>query len=129
MEIPWKTNDKPEPGQKAYVMASRFNLTSARHTQAFLLGAMRIRRQALGSDGLIGVSLRAFPLRKQYWTLSAWTGEQALREFMRAEPHGSFMRRARPWMRDAAFKFWELPPEELGAKTLWESAKEHIQAG
>ncbi|HLK01136.1 MAG TPA: hypothetical protein VKU39_14675 [Streptosporangiaceae bacterium] len=128
MEIPWTTHDKPEPGQQAFIMASRFNLTSARHTPAFLLGAIRIRRQSLDSPGMLGVSLRAFPLRKQYWTLSAWTGEQALRQFMRAEPHGGFMRRAHPWMRDATFKFWELPAGELDAKTLWDSAKKHIEA-
>lgn len=128
MEIPWKTNDKPEPGQKAYLMASRFDLKSGRHSPAFLLGAIRIWRQSLRSPGLLGVSLRAFPLHKQYWTLSAWTGEPALRQFMRTDPHSGFMRRARPWMREAAFKFWEIPAEELHAKTLWDSATERIEA-
>lgn len=109
-------------------MASRFELTSAWHSPAFLLGALRIWRQSLRSPGLLGVSLRAFPLRGQYWTLSAWTGEQALRAFMRTDPHGAFMRKARPWMRDATFRFWELPAGELDAKTLWESAQYQLAA-
>ena len=110
-------------------MASRFELKSFGRTLAFLSGAMRIRRQSLRSPGLLGMSLRAYPLRKEYWTRSAWSGEPALREFMRTDPHRTFMGIARPWCRTATFKFWELPADKLDARELWSSGQQRIADG
>src|SRR5215470_15899308 len=62
-------------GTEAYVMASRFELTSGWRSPAFLAQAVRAWRQARRSPGVLGVTLRAQPLRLSYWTLSAWTGK------------------------------------------------------
>jgi hypothetical protein len=127
MDIPWMTRGKPEPGQQAFIMASRFEVSPAWRGLAFLLHAVRVWRQALRSPGLLGVSLRAQLLRNTYWTLSAWTGEPALREFMRTDPHRTVMRKVRPWAKTATFRFWDAA--ELDPEALWASAEKRIADG
>jgi hypothetical protein len=88
MDLPWGTAGHPESntadGTEAYVMASKFELTSGWRTPAFLALAIRAWRQARRSPGALGVTLRAQPLRLSYWTLSAWTAKDALDAFARA---------------------------------------------
>jgi hypothetical protein len=74
------------------------------------------------------VTLRAQPLRRTYWTLSAWTDEAALNSFARAEPHRTIMRRARPWARTVTFRFWSVPAGELTPVKLWAEAERRISA-
>ena len=64
MDLPWSAPGTAASGQDAYVMASRFELTSAWRSPAFLAQALRARRQARRSPGVLGVSLRAQPLRR-----------------------------------------------------------------
>lgn len=132
MDIPWTVNSstaKPEPDQPAFLMASRFDLKQHWRTPAFFLSALRVFQQARRSPGLLGVSLRAHPLSKSYLTLSAWTGEPALREFMRANPHRTVMGKAKPWCAEATFRFWELPAGDINQKTLWASAEQRLADG
>jgi hypothetical protein len=77
----------PSAGRDPLIMGSRFELTSAWRSPGFLAHAMRIWRQARRSPGILGVSLRAHPLRGTFWTLSAWTDEAALQAFARTDPH------------------------------------------
>jgi len=109
-------------------MASKFELASAWQSPAFLTQAVRVWRQARRSSGICGVTLRAQPLRRTYWTLSAWTDEAALNSFARAEPHRTIMRRARPWARTATFRFWTVPAGELAPVKLWAEAERRISA-
>jgi heme-degrading monooxygenase HmoA len=94
----------------------------------FLTLSVRIWRQARRSPGMVGVSLRAFPARKTYWTLSAWADEAALREFARTDPHRTIMKRARPWTRTATFRFWTVAAGELKPESLWADAEARISA-
>ena len=115
-------------GTEAYVMASKFELTSGWRTPAFLALAIRAWRQARRSSGALGVTLRAQPLRLSYWTLSAWTGRDALDAFARAEPHRTIMRRVRPWARTATFRFWTADATQLAPDRLWAEAERRISA-
>jgi heme-degrading monooxygenase HmoA len=128
MDLPWSAADTPPAGQDAYVMASRFELTSMWRSPAFLTQAIRAWRQARRSPGVYGVTLRAEPLRRTYWTLSAWTGEAALQEFARTEPHRTIMRRVRPWAKTATFRFWAAPAGQLTPGQLWPEAERRINA-
>jgi heme-degrading monooxygenase HmoA len=128
MDLPWGAAGAPSAGGDAYVMASRFELTSAWWSPAFLVQALRVWRQARRSPGVLGVSLRAEPLRRRYWTLSAWTDEAALRAYARTDPHRTVMRRVRPWAKTATFRFWTVPAEELAAPRLWAEAERRIGA-
>ena len=146
MDLPWGTAGRPvtastadsavdgaadraavraADGTEAYVMASKFELTSGWRTPAFLALAIRAWRQARRSSGVLGVTLRAQPLRLSYWTLSAWTGKDAL---ARAEPHRTIMRRVRPWAKTATFRFWTADAAQLAPDRLWAEAERRISA-
>lgn len=128
MDLPWSAAGTPPAGQDAYVMASRFELTSIWRSPAFLTQAVRAWRQARRSPGVCGVTLRAELLQRRYWTLSAWTGEAALQEFARTEPHRTIMRRVQPWARTATFRFWTAPAGQLTPGQLWPEAERRINA-
>lgn len=130
MKTPWLTRNKPVAGQDALVMGSRFVLESPWRVPAFVGHAFRAWRQALGAQGNLGVSLNAQPLRLTFWTLSAWSSEQAMRDFVRAEPHRTTMRKAGPWSRESTFKTWSVPAEQVpadrAAAGLWAEARKRI---
>ncbi len=128
MDLPWSAAWHAAGRQDACVMASRFELTSIWRSPAFLTQAVRAWRQARRSPGVYGVTLRAELLQRRYWTLSAWTGEAALREFAGAEPHRTIMRRVRPWARTATFRFWTAPAGQLTPGQLWPEAERRINA-
>jgi hypothetical protein len=128
VDLPWGAAGAQPAGKDAYVMASKFELTSAWRSPAFLAQAVRAWRQARRSSGICGVTLRAQPLRRTYWTLSAWTDEAALSGFARTEPHRTIMRRVRPWARTATFRFWTVPAGELTPAKLWAEAERRISA-
>jgi hypothetical protein len=133
MDLPWGTAGRPTAdsaaeGAQAYVMASKFELTSGWRTPAFLAQSVRAWRQARRSPGVLGVTLRAQPLRLSYWTLSAWSGKDALNAFARAEPHRTIMRRVRPWAKTATFRFWTVDAARLTPDRLWAEAERQISA-
>jgi heme-degrading monooxygenase HmoA len=66
-----------------------------------------IRKQLAGADGLVGYTLRAKPLARDYWTLSVWQDETALRAFMRTPPHVGVMSSLRPLMGPTKFVTWQ----------------------
>ena len=53
------------------------------------------------TDGLVAYSLRAQPFATTFWTLSAWTDDDALGAFVREMPHVSVMAKLRPHMEAA----------------------------
>ncbi|MBV9379546.1 MAG: DUF3291 domain-containing protein [Streptosporangiaceae bacterium] len=128
MELPWAAIGTPSAGQDSLVMGSRFELRSAWRSPAFFAQALRIWRQARRSPGIVGVSLRAQPLRGTFWTLSAWADEQALQAFARTDPHRTIMRRVRPWAKTATFRFWTVAADKLFPAQLWAEAEARITA-
>ncbi|MBY6540368.1 DUF3291 domain-containing protein [Rhodococcus sp. BP-349] len=88
------------------VMASRFELASSRHVLRFLVASLRIHRQVRRSDGAIGVALIARPVRREFYTLSAWRDRDAIDAMVSAEPHRSVMETFRQHTADAEFTFW-----------------------
>lgn len=123
--LPWTTPESALPGvEAAVVMASRLELRSTRHVPGFLRAAMAIRKQALGSPGALGVSLVAQPVRRTFWTLSAWADRAVLDAFVGAEPHRTMMRTYRPRMRGAEFTFYDQPVGSLPPS--WEDARRRL---
>jgi quinol monooxygenase YgiN len=118
VEIPWTRIEQPGAGPEAIVMSSVFELKTPLRAPAFLMYAMRLWRQARRSPGILGVSLRAQPLKGTFRTLSAWTDEQALASFARTDPHAAALNRIRPWTKSSTFRFWSVPVGELTAGTF-----------
>ena len=123
--LPWATAERPaDPSATAVLMTSRFKLRRWRDVLPFFLDSMRIHRQVRAADGAYGVSLEAHPLRREFFTLSAWRDDAAVRALVAAEPHRSAMRRYRPAMAESAFRFWTVPVTAL--PPAWDEAKRRL---
>jgi hypothetical protein len=115
----------PQADGPVTVMASRLELHRGRDVPSFLVGAMRIRRQVLVSQGALGVSLVAKPLRRTFWTLSAWQDQSALRATVGQEPHVTVMKHFRPRMAASSFVTWTTEPSALPVP--WDEALRRLE--
>jgi heme-degrading monooxygenase HmoA len=91
------------------VLASSLPARDYAATPALFRGANATKRQLRDAEGLVGFSLLARPLRKQYGSLSVWRDEAALQEFARSSPRGQLMRDLAPRMGETAFVRWTIP--------------------
>jgi hypothetical protein len=124
--LPWAASNSPQPRDGTVtVMASRLELRRLRDVPSFLTGAMRIRRQMLGSPGALGVSLIARPLRRTFWTLSAWQDRAALGAVVGREPHRRIMNHFRPRMAGSSFVTWTAPATAL--PVAWDEALRRLE--
>jgi hypothetical protein len=122
--LPWKAIRQPDPEATYFVMATHLPLTGHRHIPRFLADTARIRRQLAASDGLVGYSLDARPLRKRFGTVSAWESREDAQAFARAEPHATIMR-ARPGrMGPSRFRSWEASGRQVPVS--WAEARAHL---
>lgn len=111
--LPW-TSPVPVPAHApASVMASRFEVRSLADVPRFLLGSLAAWRQVTTAPGAYGASLVARPLKRTFYTLSAWRDRDALYAYARAEPHRGIMEGLRPVMRGSTFAFWETTTDDL----------------
>jgi hypothetical protein len=127
--LPWTTpsgETGPRDDTDAVLMASRFDLRTLRDVPGFLLAAMRIRRQMLAAQGVLGVSLIAKPAHKTFFTLSAWQDRNALDAAVAREPHAQTMTRFHPRMAAARFVFWTAARSELPPS--WPDALDRLHA-
>jgi hypothetical protein len=119
---PWVTCHRPDPDREYLVLLTELPLKRFRDVGAFLLYTWRIQRQLHRTPGLLGYSLRARIFKRQFWTLSVWAGEAALRQFVGANPHAQVMTALREKMDQTRFVRWnmrgaEFPPRWREALT------------
>lgn len=108
MDLPWTTRADMQPGSEYLVMASHLPLKRLTSTVGFFRAVSAIRKQLAVADGLVGYTLRAKPLARDYWTLSVWRDETALRAFMRTPPHVGVMTSLSPVMGPTKFIRWAI---------------------
>ncbi|MEU9159299.1 DUF3291 domain-containing protein [Streptomyces sp. NPDC048424] len=120
-DIPWSTPTQAAPDAEVYVMASRFETATLAGAVRFFLKTPGIVLQIRKAPGAHGVALRARVLRRTFLTLSAWEDRDALYRFARSEPHRSSSRKAAAFMKESAFTFWTVRPDELPIG--WEEAE------
>lgn len=87
----------------SWIPARRYGATSR-----MFRGASAVREQLATTPGLVGFSLLARPVRKQYATLSLWENDAALATFSRSERHGRWMEELAPEMGDTKFVRWTI---------------------
>jgi quinol monooxygenase YgiN len=102
-DLPWTARAEMEPGTGYLVMASHLPLKRVTATVRFFRAVSAVRKQLATAEGLIGYTLRAKPLARDYWTLSVWTDATALRQFMRTPPHVQIMTSLKPVMGPTKF--------------------------
>jgi hypothetical protein len=125
-DLPWVAVANPEPSKEYVALATYLPLRRLSSTFVFVWDVQRVREQLGRTHGLIAYSLRARPLRGEYWTLSVWESERALLEFVRDQPHGGVMGTLRSRMGPTAFVRWRTS----GASPLpaWEDATARLTA-
>ena len=111
--LPWTVPNTPPPGTEVYVFASRFETRTLWGALRFLAGTPAVWRQVRRSPGVHGATLKAKPLKRTFWTLSAWESKAALQDFVRAGAHGPTARGLAPQMRDASFTTWQASSDDL----------------
>ena len=113
-----------EPGRGYLVMASHLPLKRIVSTGRFFRAVSAVRKQLGGAEGLVGYTLRAKPLARDYWTLSVWRDRAALEEFMRTPPHERAMSSLKPLMATTTFVQWEITAED--GRPSWAEALERL---
>jgi quinol monooxygenase YgiN len=123
-DIPWTSTSEMEPGTEYLVMASHLPLRSVRATLRFFRAVSVVRKQLRSADGLVGYTLRAKPLARDYWTLSVWTDRAALQAFMRTPPHLGVMSSLKPFMEPTKFVQWQTTAAD--GRPGWSEALERL---
>ena len=75
----------------------------------------------------------AQPARKTFWTLSAWTGDEAIGRFVGEQPHRTIMAKYHNRLDGAEFTTWTvdaatLPGARSNARALWSDGKGRLAA-
>ncbi|NKQ25556.1 DUF3291 domain-containing protein [Streptomyces galbus] len=120
----WTTVHTPAPDAEAFVMASRLEVRSLSDVPRFFVKSLASWKQVCSAPGAYGASLIAEPLKRTFWTLSAWQDKDALYTYARTEPHKSIMIGLRPTMKDSVFTFWQVPAAQLPID--WSDAKRRL---
>jgi quinol monooxygenase YgiN len=110
---PWRTFGSPEPEREYLALLSYLPLKSYWRIPHFLLYTAQVVRQLASAEGMLGYSVLARPLSKQFWTLSAWKNEAALRSFIQCPPHVRIMTALTPHMGETKFVRWMVKGSEL----------------
>lgn len=108
LSSPWLAISQPDTDGEYLVLASYLPLERFTTIPRFLRYTRSIRDQLTRTGGLVGYSLRASFSTKEFWTVSAWTDEQALAAFVRADPHGAIMAALADRMGETRFARWRM---------------------
>ncbi|MFG2882209.1 DUF3291 domain-containing protein [Streptomyces sp. NPDC048297] len=111
--LPWSAPATPPAGAEVHVFASRFETRTLAGAFRFFLRTPAVWRQVGRAPGAYGATLKAQPLRRTFWTLSAWESPDALRAFARSGAHRPGARGLAPEMRDAKFVSWQVSGDDL----------------
>jgi hypothetical protein len=108
MKSPWKSVHDLDPDVEYLVLASSIPPKRITSTMKLFRGSRRVRKQLLSTDGVMGFSMLAEPLRRHYATLSVWRDDAALDRFARAHPHDELMAALAPAMGATKFVRWTI---------------------
>ena len=106
--LPWKSFATPESNREYPALLSHLPLATFRAMPKFFGFVSEIRRQLAESEGLIGYSLDAHPLAKEFWTLSVWEDRDSLWRFVHRLPHSQAMQDLLPHMGETGFFHFEV---------------------
>jgi quinol monooxygenase YgiN len=124
---PWKTLGAPDPNGEFVALLSYLPLKSYRRVLPFFVYTAQVVKQLASAEGLLGYSVLARPHSKQFWTLSAWRNEAALRTFVNHPPHVRIMTALTPHMGDTKFVRWTVKGSELPLS--WDDALRRFSSG
>jgi quinol monooxygenase YgiN len=117
---PWRTFGSSAPEQDYVALLSYLPLKSYWRIPVFFFYTAQVVKQLASAAGVLGYSVLAHPLSKQFWTLSAWRNEGALRAFVQHPPHVHVMTALAPYMDKTKFVRWMIKGSELPPR--WDDA-------
>jgi hypothetical protein len=117
----WKSFSMTSAEREYMALLSFLPLKTYRKIPRFLRYSLQIERQLETAQGLIGHSLQAQILRREFWTLSVWVDETSLMSFVNHAPHAGIMDSLAPHMGNTRFVRWKVKGSELPLK--WQEAK------
>jgi hypothetical protein len=117
---PWKSFGQPDSVREYVALLSSLPLKSSWRLPWFFVYTAQVIRQLKESPGLIGYSLLARPLARNFWTLSAWESEALLKGFVRNPPHVRLKVALAAHMRETRFVRWNVKGAELPLR--WDDA-------
>lgn len=106
MKSRWKQVAPIDPDHAYLAFASRIPPESVKSTWRLFKGSRAVAAQLAQTEGLIGFSLLARPLRKEYATISLWVDDAALGEFARSRAHGRLQHELAAEMAETRFVRW-----------------------
>ncbi len=118
--LPRKTFRHPERGREYLVLLTELPLRSYMALPRLLRFTRQVQQTLHRAPGLLGYSLLARPMRKQFWTLSVWENQTALMAFVQGAPHRAVMAALQPAMGPTRFIRWTIPGD--GYPPTWEDA-------
>jgi heme-degrading monooxygenase HmoA len=124
--LPWQSVNPPDPEREYVALASFLPLKRFAATIRFFRSVRAVQGQLASARGLVGYSLLAKPLARNYWTLSLWEDDAAPKEFVQAEPHVRVMRDIRPDLGDT--KFTQVRVRGSAAPLAWNWALELLRS-
>ena len=127
VKSPWKSMKSLDSDAEYVVLASSIPARRMSSTGRLFSGASAVRKQLETTEGVMGFSLLARPLRKQYATLSVWLDEPALAAFTHARPHGDLMANLSKEMGPTKFVRWTIKGAE--GRPSWREALKRLNGG
>jgi quinol monooxygenase YgiN len=127
MDMPWVALDEPVADREYLALLSYLPLKTFRGLPIFFRFAVTVIKQMRAAPGALGFSLRAKVIARNFWTLSAWKDEQALRDFVVKLPHIEAMKALNPYMGPTNFTQWKVTGAALPLR--WEDAMRRSQQG
>jgi 3-phenylpropionate/trans-cinnamate dioxygenase ferredoxin subunit len=106
--LPWTSRATAEDDKEYPALLSRLPLKTFSAMPKFFRFVFGIRRQLAQTEGLIGYSLDAHPLAKEFWTLSVWEDRESLWHFVQRMPHSQAMKDLLPHMKQTEFFHFEV---------------------
>ena len=122
----WREFAKIEPDREYLVQLSYLPLLRYRSLLPFGKWLIAIQRQLKQTDDLVGYSLLAHPLRRDFWTLSVWSDRAALNGFFQSAPHSRAMKALRAQMGQTQFIEWSAQGAALPPR--WNDALERFHS-
>jgi hypothetical protein len=125
MDSPWIKFATPDTDREYFALLSYLPLNKYRAIPVFIKFALQIQKQLRNTPGIMGYSLRAKLLSRNFWTLSAWADEKSLMDFVAKIPHEKAMKAMIPHMGKTKFTKWKVSGAALPLH--WEEAMERSQ--
>ncbi|MBW3602422.1 MAG: DUF4188 domain-containing protein [Actinobacteria bacterium] len=126
-EKPWSWFAQPQPDHDYVALVTVLPISHWTALPSFGRHTGRSIRQLARSEGLLGYSLRAAPLRRTFWTLTIWEDAVSLARYVRAQPHRDAMR----WLRASGVGDFHTARWTMGGAAVppsWEAALAHLEA-